>query len=76
MASNLEVAGVFELLWFILSIVSLAIFAFLMFGYVLSMAVILLDRQSVPKNPADYDMDYQKVDLTAKDNVELNASKQ
>ena len=62
-----------ELLWVILAIVSLAIFVFLMFGYILSRAVIHLDRQPVPKNPADYGMAYQKVDLTAKDNVKLKA---
>jgi dienelactone hydrolase len=62
-----------ELLWVVLAIVCILIFVFLLLGYILSRAVIHLDRQSVPKNPADYGMDYQKVDFSAADNVKIKA---
>ena len=62
-----------ELLEIVLAIVSLIIVLVLVFGYILSRSVIHLDRQPVPKNPADYGMTYQRVDLTAEDNVKTKA---
>ena len=58
-----------ELLEIVLAIVSLIIVLVLVFGYILSRSVIHLDRQPVPKNPADYGMTYQRVDLTAEDGL-------
>jgi uncharacterized protein len=62
-----------ELLWVLLAVVLLAVGVLLLSGYVFSRSVIHLDRQPVPKNPADYGMAYQQVDLTAEDNVKLKA---
>jgi predicted alpha/beta-fold hydrolase len=62
-----------ELLWVFLAVASLVIAVLLLLGYVFSRSVIHLDRQPVPKTPADYGMTYQKVDFAAEDNVKLKA---
>jgi dienelactone hydrolase len=60
------------LLW-LLTIISLIIVAFLLLCYILSRAVIHLDRQPVPKNPKDYGMDYQNVEFKTADNINIKA---
>ena len=55
----------------IFSVVSLGIFAFVLFCYFLSRTVIHLDRQPVPKTPKDYGMDFQHVEFKAADGVNL-----
>jgi dienelactone hydrolase len=62
-----------ELLEIVIAIVSLIIVLILLLGCILSRSVIHLDRQPVPKTPADYGMTYQPVDLTAEDNVKIKA---
>jgi uncharacterized protein len=62
-----------ELLWVILGLIALLIVIFLTFGYILFRSVIHLDRQPVPKTPADYGLPYQPIELTAEDGVKLKA---
>ena len=69
--SNGATSVLVELISAFLAGVLLLIVVLLVLGYVLSRAVIHLDRQPVPKTPADYGMDYQKIELSAVDGVKL-----
>ncbi len=40
-------------------------------AYIISGTVVYLDRQPVPKNPADYDMDFEAVEFAAEDGVKI-----
>jgi pimeloyl-ACP methyl ester carboxylesterase len=55
----------------ILAIATLGIAGFLAFCYFLSRAVIRLDRQPVPKTPADYGLNYQNADFKSIDGVTI-----
>lgn len=61
----------FTILLWVLAVVSLGIGGFLAFCYFLSRTVIHLDRQPVPKTPADYGLNYQKADFKTADGVNI-----
>ncbi len=62
-----------ELLLIAFTIVSLGVGIFLLLCYFLSRTILRLDRQPVPKTPADYGMVFQNVDLKTADNITLKA---
>ncbi len=60
-----------EIAAIVLGVVSLVIVVFLAVTYILSRSIIHLDRQPVPKTPADYGLAFKQVDLKAADGVNL-----
>ena len=60
-----------EILVVMFSVVALAVVAFVIFSYIISRTVIHLDRQPVPKTPADYGLDFQNVAFKAADGVNI-----
>ena len=50
---------------------SVVIFGYVLICYFLSRTVIYLDRQPVPKTPKDYGMDFQNIEFTSADGVNL-----
>jgi pimeloyl-ACP methyl ester carboxylesterase len=60
-----------DVLVIVFSIVSFSVVAFLLFCYYLARATIHLDRQPVPKTPADYGMDFQNIEFRTADNVTI-----
>ncbi len=60
-----------EILIVLFSLVALAVVAFVAFCYILSRSVIHLDRQPVPKTPADYGLNFQNAVFKTADGVNL-----
>jgi len=60
-----------EILAVVFSVVLLCVAVFVLFCYFISRTVIHLDRQPVPKTPADYGLDFQNVEFKAVDNVKI-----
>jgi pimeloyl-ACP methyl ester carboxylesterase len=60
-----------EFLIVLFSVVALAVVAFVAFCYILSRSVIHLDRQPVPKTPADYGLNFQNAMFKTADGVNL-----
>ena len=55
----------------IVSIVSIGVLAYVFVCFFLSRMLLHLDRQPVPKTPADYGMDFQPAEFKAEDDVKI-----
>jgi pimeloyl-ACP methyl ester carboxylesterase len=60
-----------DILIVVFAVLSVGASVFLFFCYFLSRASLRLDRQPVPKTPADYGMDFQSVEFTTADAVKI-----
>jgi len=60
-----------EILTILFSAVALGVVAFVFFCYFISRTIIHLDRQPVPKTPANYGLHFQNVEFKAADGVNI-----
>lgn len=61
----------FKPMFYFILFISFIILAYFIISYISAYGVVHLNRQPVPKNPKDYDMDYEEITLKPSDGINI-----